>query len=215
MTDIRNTADVLDVRDIISRFEELEGERKAWAVGWNMPGYMPDAEPSHHAEWSDARDSLIETLRLNCDEAFDLADDISTAKARCAVYDAAIEALDALDEGAEFGSTIGNYHYWISKLDERDAFDDTDDAQEYATLKELLDDLRGNGGDEQWRGDWYPVTLIRDSHFTDAMQELCEDIGDFPNGVPDYYVIDWEATARNLRVDYSSTEFDGVTFWYR
>jgi hypothetical protein len=215
MTDIRNTADVLDVRDIISRFEELEGERKAWAVGWNMPGYMPDAEPSHHAEWSDARDSLIETLRLNCDEAFDLANDITTAKARCAVYDAAIEALDALDEGAEFGSTIGNYHYWISKVDPADAFDAPEDAAEFMTLQALLDDLQGNGGDEDWRGDWYPITLINDDYFVEAMKELCADIGDIPRDLPSYIEIDWDATAKNLRVDYSSTEFDGVTFWYR
>jgi antirestriction protein len=65
------------------------------------------------------------------------------------------------------------------------------------------------------RGDWYPVTLIRDSYFVAAMQELCEDIGDVSKDLPSYIEIDWEATARNLRVDYSSVEFHGVTFWYR
>jgi hypothetical protein len=90
-----------------------------------------------------------------------------------------------------------------------------DNAEELEKLSALLNDLAGYGGDEQWRGDWYPITLIRDSYFVEAMRELCEDIGDFPNGVPSYYVIDWEATARNLRADYSSVEFDGVTYWYR
>jgi len=88
-------------------------------------------------------------------------------------------------------------------------------SDEHTRLLTLLDDLKGYGGDEQWRGDRYPVTLIRDSYFVEAMQELREEIGDFPNGVPSYYVIDWEATANNLRVDYSSVEFDGVTYWYR
>lgn len=92
---------------------------------------------------------------------------------------------------------------------------DTDDDAEYRLLRALLESLKGYGGDEQWRGDWYPISLIRDSYFVDAMQELCEEIGDFPDGVPSYYVIDWEATANNLRVDYSSVEFDGVTYWYR
>jgi len=82
-------------------------------------------------------------------------------------------------------------------------------------LAELLDDIKGYGGDEHWRGDWYPVTLIRDSYFATAMQELCEDIGALPKDLPCYIVIDWEATARNLRVDYTSVEFDGVTYWYR
>ena len=72
------------------------------------------------------------------------------------------------------------------------------------TLRELLGELCGQGGDEQWEGDWYPITLIRDTHFADAMQELCEDIGDLPKGFPAYMVIDWEATAENLRGDYSS-----------
>jgi hypothetical protein len=94
-------------------------------------------------------------------------------------------------------------------------FDESEEGREYKLLGALLDDLKGYGGDEQWRGDWYPITLIRDSYFVEAMRELCEDIGDFPKGIPGYYVIDWEATARNLRVDYSSVEFDNVTYWYR
>jgi hypothetical protein len=90
-----------------------------------------------------------------------------------------------------------------------------DEGREFQGLQQLLGELKGYGGDEQWRGDWYPVTLIRDSYFVDAMKDLCEDIGDFPKGIPSYYVIDWEATAKNLRVDYSSVDFDGVTYWYR
>jgi len=90
---------------------------------------------------------------------------------------------------------------------------------ELKQLQSLMDDMKGYGGDEQWRGDWYPITLIRDSYFVDAMKELCEDIGDVPRagekGFPSYMVIDWEATADNLRADYSSVEFDSVTYWYR
>lgn len=93
--------------------------------------------------------------------------------------------------------------------------DYADDAEELAALESILADLAGNGGDEQWDGDWYPVTLIRDSYFTDYAQELVSDIGDLPANVPSYIEIDWEATARNIRVDYTSTEIDGVTYWYR
>ena len=58
-------------------------------------------------------------------------------------------------------------------------------------------------------------TLIRDSNFVEYCEEMVKDIGDMPKEIPDYIVIDWDATAENLRADYSSTEFDGVTFWYR
>jgi len=89
-------------------------------------------------------------------------------------------------------------------------------AQELADLTALMSELEGMGGDEQWRGDWYPVTLIRDSHFQDYAQQLAEDIGavdtnaTWPNNC-----IDWEHAARELRYDYSSVDIDGVTYWTR
>ncbi|QYW02302.1 hypothetical protein CPT_Paku_008 [Burkholderia phage Paku] len=92
---------------------------------------------------------------------------------------------------------------------------DDGEPDELATLEVLLDDLAGYGGDEQWEGRWYPVTLIRDSYFEDYARELVEDIGDLPKGLPAYIEVDWEATARNIRADYCSVEFDDVTFWYR
>lgn len=91
-----------------------------------------------------------------------------------------------------------------------------DEGQQLLTLTELLDDLRGKGGDEEWRGDWYPATLIRDDYFADYARQLAEDIGaingeaDWPNNH-----IDWEGAARELRIDYTTTEFDGEMFWYR
>lgn len=90
-----------------------------------------------------------------------------------------------------------------------------EDAQELRTLIDIMDDLKGYGGDEQWRGDWYPLTLIRESYFADYCQDLVIDCGGLPASIPDYLVIDWEATSRNLKVDYSEVEIDGVTFFYR
>ncbi len=131
--------------------------------------------------------------------AFDLDREISNSDDMIDVRDviARIEKLEAMIEGEAFE---GEYE---------------DDRNELALLQSLMDKMKGYGGGEQWRGDWYPVSLIHDSYFVEAMEQLCEDIGDFPNGVPGYYVIDWEATAENLRAYYSSVEFDGVTYWYR
>ena len=89
-------------------------------------------------------------------------------------------------------------------------------AEEHATLCAILDDLKGNGGDEHWRGDWYPALLIRASHFRDYAQELAEDCGmvnsnaTWPNNC-----IDWEQAARDLSMDYTSTEIYGATYFYR
>lgn len=88
-------------------------------------------------------------------------------------------------------------------------------ASEWKRLRAILSDLKGNGGDEQWRGDRYPVTLIRDSYFTDYAREMLFDCGELPCGIPDYIAIDWQATALNIRVDYSPVEIHGVTYWTR
>jgi antirestriction protein len=89
-----------------------------------------------------------------------------------------------------------------------------EDADEYATLTSILEDLQGQGGDEQWRGDWYPVTLIAESYFIEYAQELVcevENLGDLPH----YVQIDWEATARNVAMDYSTVEVDGIEYLFR
>ena len=89
-----------------------------------------------------------------------------------------------------------------------------DEAAELAALQAILDELKGYGGDEQWRGDWYPVTLIRDSYFIDYARELLEDCGDIPRNLPHYIAIDWKKTAINIRQDYSHISLD-ATYWYR
>ena len=92
---------------------------------------------------------------------------------------------------------------------------DAELAAEHCQLANILAELVGYGGDEEWRGDWYPVTLICDSHFTDYARELLEDCGTVPADLPSWVEIDWEATARNVRVDYTPVEIDGCTYWYR
>jgi hypothetical protein len=110
--------------------------------------------------------------------------------------------------------------------DERDAIDEddadalaewkTENDEELDELTELLSDLKGYGGDEQWRGDWYPGTLIRDSHFRDYAEELADDIGAVDSNASwPMTCIDWDQAARELRQDYSAVEYGSVTYWYR
>lgn len=91
-----------------------------------------------------------------------------------------------------------------------------EEREELAKLTAILKDLAGNGGDEKWRGDWYPTLLIADRYFEQHARELAEDCGltDRPMGWP-YNCIDWEYAAKELKYDYSSTDIDGVTYWFR
>lgn len=91
------------------------------------------------------------------------------------------------------------------------------ELEELDQLRAILADIEGLGGDEQWRGDWYPVTLIRDSHFRDYAEELAYDIGAVPQVALQWPMncIDWEQAARELRYDYTGVDIDGVTYWTR
>lgn len=91
-----------------------------------------------------------------------------------------------------------------------------EEREEFNNLQKLLNDLEGNGGDEQFRDEWYPLTLIRDSYFKDYAKELAEDIGAiskdtaWPNNC-----IDWIHAANQLRADYTSVKIGDTTYWYR
>jgi hypothetical protein len=86
-------------------------------------------------------------------------------------------------------------------------------AKELAILENLLKNLCGYGGDEQWEGDWYPVTLIKDSYFEESMDEMVADCYQLPKEMP-YWMsikIDYE----ELKQDYSEVEFEDDTYYYR
>lgn len=126
--------------------------------------------------------------------------------------------ISNMDDYIDVRDIIARVEQLEDGLEATEESDGTDNEErvELATLVALLDRLRGNGGDEQWRGDWYPISMIRDSYFEDYAQELADDIGainkdaSWPNNC-----IDWERAARELQQDYSQVEFDGVEYWYR
>lgn len=215
--DITNHDDVIDSRDVISRLEELEALRKPWCAGWNMPGYMPDSEPCGFETFDEARDYIVSEMERWADEVQPSETEQWLAgrngetdqSERDSLLEASKRWSDIETEG-EQGETVGKYHYWIAEVSGAEAFDDEDEGNEYIALKALADEA------EAYSEDWtYGSTLIRDSYFSDYVQELLEDCGDLPKDLPHYVVVDWEATARNIRQDYTSVDFDGVTYWVR
>jgi hypothetical protein len=85
-----------------------------------------------------------------------------------------------------------------------------DDAEELRTLLAFAEE--GSGA-----SDWiYGETFVRESYFEDYARELADDLGLISSeSTWPARCIDWEQAADELRVDYSSAEFDGVTYYYR
>lgn len=104
------------------------------------------------------------------------------------------------------------------KMGAPDAWDGVPDGEpeELSMLEGILSELAGYGGDEEFDGEWYPVTLVHDGYFQEYAQELAEDCGmvDTSASWP-MNCIDWEQAARDLQMDYSNIEICGATYWYR
>ena len=159
---VSNSEDIVDSRDIVARFNELENEL--------------------HAVHAD------EHKRVNDDP--DLSDED-----RATVPDPV-----NLDEWIDYVLGSPDGHLYESE------------AEEYKVLKELIDDINSIGGDSAKDG----VTLIRDSYFKSYAQEFADDIGavNRESGWPNS-CIDWDQAADELQTDYTSIEWDGVTYWGR
>lgn len=90
----------------------------------------------------------------------------------------------------------------VSALDEFE-------KEELAKLKKLRDEFSGD-----WEGG---TTLVRESYFEDYAREFAQDLhGSSMREVHwPFSCIDWKEAAEELMQDYSSIEWDGVTYYYR
>ena len=87
------------------------------------------------------------------------------------------------------------------------------DKGEKAELKALKELAEQGESIDDWK---YGAQLIRDSHFKDYAEELAEDCGDIKKETHwPHTCIDWDQAARELQMDYTSVDFDGVTYWVR
>jgi DNA repair exonuclease SbcCD ATPase subunit len=166
-------------------------------------------------------------LMKRLDELQDLQSDIETARER--VDDAervlteaqtALTAAQNAHAAEPNDETENDLEYAVEAVDEAqteldEAQTELDDAesnftqderQELAELEELESEV------SEW---CWGATLIPESDFTDYCRELLVDRDDLPSDLPSYVVIDWEATADNLRADYSEGEYNGTTYLFR
>lgn len=147
-------------------------------------------EPTNRDDVIDSRDIIerIDELETSIDSAYD-----EYCEARKEIEEEPLdkEAWLELEHNAD-GSIIAEEH------------------AELQALESLQDEASGYAGD--WR---HGATLVRDSYWVEYVQDMLADIGDLPRDLPGYIAIDWDKTADNIKVDYTSVDFDGVTYWVR
>lgn len=61
----------------------------------------------------------------------------------------------------------------------------------------------------------YGVTLIHEDYFEEYTEELLIDCGYISKDFPSWIEIDWEATANNIKQDYTEVEYQGETYYGR
>ena len=100
-------------------------------------------------------------------------------------------------------------------IDSRDVIDRIEELQGETELefREELDSLESLQAEASPANDWPGGYLVRDSYFMDHTRELAEDIGIQADQQWPYRHIDWYAAAEELKEDYFSVDFDGVTYW--
>jgi hypothetical protein len=84
------------------------------------------------------------------------------------------------------------------------------DDEDRKALEALAEEAEGSP-------DWtYGETLVRDSYFEEYAEETARDTG-MISGTESWPLncIDWEEAADQLKEDYFSVDFDGVTYWIR
>lgn len=133
--------------------------------------------------------------------------------------DNTIDSRDIIERISELQGELESLQENVDDAEGEDdvatAKEDLSDWQE--ENQEELDNLKSLAEDaEDYCEDWeFGATLINESYFINYCQELVSDIGDMPREIPSYIVIDWEATAENLMVDYTAVDFGDTTYYVR
>jgi hypothetical protein len=207
--DISNTDNIIDARDVQKRIDELQddGDTKPWVAGWNLPGHSPDTPYEPFSTWKEAQDYLIDELERSLDNK--LPDDISLIDRDQinGMYQRVIDEIRDSQEAA--GMITVGIDGWVFCVEPNDGFD-PELLYELEQLKSFaaeIDDSKLRHGE----------TLIREDHFEDYARELAEDLeGEAMRKASwPFNCIDWERAARELQQDYSTADYDGVTYYYR
>lgn len=81
-----------------------------------------------------------------------------------------------------------------------------EEIEEIEEIESLLNEI----GNEAKHG----ITLIHQEDFVEYVEEFIKDLGYISKDFPSWIEIDWEATANNVKVDYSEIEYKGEWYYY-
>ena len=126
------------------------------------------------------------------------------------------DEIDGSEDVIDSRDIIARIAHLASRVDDPEEIEvwgelNESEKGELAALRELAKEA--SACSEDW---WHGVTLINDDYFEDYARELARDIGAISDdaGWP-ATCIDWKKAADELKVDYTSVEYDGYTFWLR
>ena len=120
------------------------------------------------------------------------------------LQEAVNDAEEALEECEE-----GEHHEPFMALNEATAeLEDWEDEnqEELEELRQLADEI------PEWR---HGETLINDDYFVEYAADLADDLYDMNKHSWPFDCIDWDRAADALKMDYSSCEYQGETYWFR
>lgn len=142
------------------------------------------------AELEEEREELVEAVKNAEETLADACDDTS--------------CLQHAEEQEELSEAV-------AEAKEELADWDADNSDELNALRSL--DEEGRDACSDWE---HGEQLISDSYFTNYAEELAEELGYMQNSNTwPFTCIDWEKAAEELKQDYTSVDFDGVTYWIR
>jgi hypothetical protein len=103
------------------------------------------------------------------------------------------------------GSDVISSKEIIERLDELESDEDLLSDADKEELEDLREFKNVFGEFSEWEDG---LTIIARSYFVEYVKDMLEDTGD----IPSYIVIDWDATADNIKQDYISYDINGTEF---
>lgn len=153
---------------------------------------------------------------MNILDSKDLAKRLKKLRNKRKVFVDAIEsAEEEYDNQVEMDSQEGHEIDLVEREELKTTLKEAKKALEEWVVenKEELDELENLESEiSEWN---YGATLIDKSDFIEYCEEWCEEIGDLPRYMPSYLVIDWDATADNLKRDYTTVTYQGTDYLVR
>jgi len=191
--DINSPGDVFDSRDVIKRWDELDSDHDALQDAIDEAAGMVE-------QW---QDSLAQAER-DAEEAQGILDDMDPDTD--GYGSAEIDRDDADDEVTRLKNELAENEEALK--DAEKAMEEWDDYEEYAALKEFVEDAENVT-------DWnHGATFIADDYFETYAREFADDIGATKRDAQwPLNCIDWAKAAEQLQADYQDYNVNGTTYW--